>query len=253
MNKAGLMKNKLVEKDQIRMIVRNVSPNLVERLQMMNPKTFVDLYDDGLQAEEIENEKKKNTRGTETRNYPTGGTQQENTSRAVEVQAVQQPRKFSNFNQPLSKVLEHLVQKGLLQPITYSRTSNPKSPGYDPNSYCNFHQAIGHPTDTCIHLKHEIQDLIDSEKITDPKNPKNSFPNYRNVPPPINMMINSGVSEEEVLNFFENISLQTNENAPDASKQSQKGVKDLLGQPSGKFNYKVFYTNHLLLIFLLSQ
>ena len=48
MNKAGLMKNKLTEKDQVRMLVRNVSPNLVERLQMMNPKSFVDLYDDGL-------------------------------------------------------------------------------------------------------------------------------------------------------------------------------------------------------------
>ena len=62
MNKVGLMKNKLAEKDQVRMVVHNVSPNLVERLQMMNPKSFVDLYDDGLQAEEIENEKKKNTR-----------------------------------------------------------------------------------------------------------------------------------------------------------------------------------------------
>ena len=48
MNKAGLIKNKLVEKDQVRMIVRNVSPDRFERLQMMNPKTFVDLYDDGL-------------------------------------------------------------------------------------------------------------------------------------------------------------------------------------------------------------
>ena len=59
MNKAGLMKNKLAEKDQVRMIVRNVSPNLVEILQIMNPKSFVDLYDDGLQAEEIENKKKE--------------------------------------------------------------------------------------------------------------------------------------------------------------------------------------------------
>ena len=32
MNKAGLIKNKLAEKDQVRMVVRNVSPNLVERL-----------------------------------------------------------------------------------------------------------------------------------------------------------------------------------------------------------------------------
>ena len=89
MNKVGLIKNKLAEKDQVRMIVCNVSPNLVERLQMMNPKSFVDLYDDGLQVEEIENEKKKNTQNTRTRNYPSGGTQQENTSRAVEVQAIQ--------------------------------------------------------------------------------------------------------------------------------------------------------------------
>ena len=79
------MKNKMAEKDQVRMIVRNVSPNLVERLQMMNPKTFVDLYDDGLQAEEIENKKKKNTRSTRTKNYPTEGTQQENTSRVAKV------------------------------------------------------------------------------------------------------------------------------------------------------------------------
>ena len=43
MNKAGPMKNKLAEKDQLRMVVRNVSPNLVERLQIMNPKSFLDL------------------------------------------------------------------------------------------------------------------------------------------------------------------------------------------------------------------
>ena len=40
----------------------------------MNPKSFLDLYDDGLQAEEMENEKKKNARSTGARNYPTGGT-----------------------------------------------------------------------------------------------------------------------------------------------------------------------------------
>ena len=91
------------------MVVRNVLPNLVERLQMMNPKSFVDFYDDGLQAEEMENEKKKNTRSTGTRNYPTGGTQQENTSRVVEVQAVQkeilelQPASVKSSRAPSTK------------------------------------------------------------------------------------------------------------------------------------------------------
>ena len=41
----------------------------------MNPKTFVDLYDDGLQAEEIENEKKKKTRSAVWNNYKTRSTQ----------------------------------------------------------------------------------------------------------------------------------------------------------------------------------
>ena len=71
----------------------------------MNPKIFVDLYDDGLQAEKIENKKKKNTRSAGGKNYQTEDIQQENTSRVVEMLVVQQKRIFSNFNQPLSKVL----------------------------------------------------------------------------------------------------------------------------------------------------
>ena len=63
------------------------------------------------------------------------------------------------------------------------------------------------------------------------------------------MTINSGVSREEVLNSFEDINLQE---TPDAPKSAKK-VEDLLGQPSGKFDYKVFYSNHLHMIFLLSR
>ena len=99
-----------------------------------------------------------------------------------------------------------------------------------------------------MRLKHEIQNLIDSGKITDPEksnsNPNtktNPFPNYRNVPPPATMMINSEVSEEEMLNSFEDINLQTKEETPNAPKIDEK-MEDLLGQPSGKFDYKVFYS-----------
>ena len=188
---------------------------------MMNPMSFVDLYDDGLQAEEMENEKKKNIRSVGTRNYPTGGTQQENTSRAMEVHAVQQSRRFSNFNQPLSKVLERLMQRGLLQPLPNPNPPNPNTLDYNPNKHCKFHQNLKHSTDNCIRLKHEIQNLIDAGRIIDPENPStknNLFLNYQNVPPPATMIINLGVSEEEVLNSFENISLQTNENTLDATK-----------------------------------
>ena len=55
------------------------------------------------------------------------------------------------------------------------------------------------------------------------------------------MMINSRVSEEEVLNSFEDLNLPTNEEIPDVPKEVEK-IEDLLGQPSGKFDYKVFYS-----------
>ena len=51
------------------------------------------------------------------------------------------------------------------------------------------------------------------------------------------MTINSGVSKEEVLNSFEDMNLQEIPNAP----KSEEKVEDLLGQPSSKFDYKVFY------------
>ena len=54
-------------------------------------------------------------------------------------------------------------------------------------------------------------------------------------------MINSRISEEEVLNSFEDINLQTKEEISDAPKNDEK-VEDLLDQPLGKFDYKVFYS-----------
>ena len=83
--------------------------------------------------------KKKKVRNIRKKNYQTGGTQQGSTSQAMEVHAIQQSRRFSNFNQPLSKVLDRLIQKGLLKPLTISKPPNPNLPRFDPNSYCKFH------------------------------------------------------------------------------------------------------------------
>ena len=52
MNNADLMKNELIEEDQEEMIIWDILSNLVKRLQRMNLKMFVYLYN-GLQA--IEN------------------------------------------------------------------------------------------------------------------------------------------------------------------------------------------------------
>ena len=65
-----------------------------------------------------------------------------------------------------------------------------------------------------MRLKHEIQNLIDSGKITDPEksNPNqntktNPFLNHQNVPPPAETVTSLGISKEE---------------SPDASKNEEK-------------------------------
>ena len=152
----------------------------------------------------------------------------------MELHVVQQLRRVSNFNQPLSKFLERLIQKGLLWPLTFCKPLNLNVPGYDPNNYSKFYQVNGHPTDTCVCLKYEIQNIIDAEKIINPEksnqNPStknNLFPNYWNVPPLTTMMINSGVSEEEVLSSFKDLNFKTNEKSPDAPTDEEKVEKPL--------------------------
>ena len=93
------MPNKPSKRDQVRIITRNVPSTWVEKLQLMNPRNFVELYDDVLQVEEIESEKRKTTKAGSSRAH----TQ---STKVVEVNAVRTNRRFSNFNKPLSKVFE---------------------------------------------------------------------------------------------------------------------------------------------------
>ena len=44
-----------------------------------------------------------------------------------------------------------------------------------------------------------------------------------------------------MLNSFKELNLQINEESPDAPKDAEK-VENLLGKPSSKFDYKVFYS-----------
>ena len=101
--------------------------------------------------------------------------------------------------------MEKLIQKNLLRPLTLQRPL----PNADPKLFCKYHQTISHDTDTCIRLRHEIQNLIDKGKISDPENRKpntqnNPLPNYRNAPPPDApiLAIGTRLTEEQVFNSF---------------------------------------------------
>ena len=78
-------------------------------------------------------------------------------------------RRFSALGVPMTKILEKLKRRGLLEPLAPKPLPKPMPRYIDLDRYCRFHRQIGHDTDECTRLKHEIQDLIDAGKIPDPE------------------------------------------------------------------------------------
>ena len=77
-------------------------------------------------------------------------------------------RKFDELNMTLSKALEKLQAKGLLKPLDPKPITHPMPRSYNANAHCKYHQGVGHMTDKCFHLRHDIQDLIDRQVVIPP-------------------------------------------------------------------------------------
>ncbi|XP_057986706.1 uncharacterized protein LOC131171253 [Hevea brasiliensis] len=174
--KAMKMTNRPAEKDQVRLVVKSLQPSYYEKLCYYPLATFEQLYDAGVLVEDVLNNERKSYQPKRGGYQSAGNITGEN--KVIEVQTVSRtPRKFSQFNQPLSKVFERLKARGLLQPLAPRPPPNPLPPNYNANLYCQFHQTHGHDTDRCFRLKHEVQDLIDAKKIADPENRPNTRTN----------------------------------------------------------------------------
>ena len=100
-------------------------------------------------------------------------------------------------------------------------------PNANPKLYCKFHQTVGHDTDVCTRLRHEIQDLIDADKIIDPETCKpntqnNPLANYKNAPPPDTpvLLIGTGLTEEQVFNSFVNANTELPRTEPESLPQN---------------------------------
>ncbi|KAE8702521.1 hypothetical protein F3Y22_tig00110482pilonHSYRG00238 [Hibiscus syriacus] len=66
------------------------------------------------------------------------------------------------FQVPISDLLSPLIKNQYLTPRPLRMKTSPSAYGYDPNSACDFHMgALGHPTDKCIPLMEEIENLVD--------------------------------------------------------------------------------------------
>ncbi|KAF5934205.1 hypothetical protein HYC85_030376 [Camellia sinensis] len=208
------------DKDQIRMIVRNLQPKLMQKMIVLPFPTFSDLHEMGVQIEDalkqglIDNDREqpRRTFNRNTNAGPSGAT----TTRTSEVSMVttnpsprtmvatpfsgasrsnpqttkyppRNTRTFAPLYMPLSKALGVLIRKGHLKPLEPRPLPERLPAAHNPAKYCAFHQQHGHDTDLCFRLRHEVQDLIDNGVILPPVKPNvttNPLPTHNQPPPP---------------------------------------------------------------------
>ncbi|KAF5932854.1 hypothetical protein HYC85_029025 [Camellia sinensis] len=196
--KASMMTIRPTDKDQIRMIVRNLQPKLMQKMIVIPFPTFSDLHEMGVQIEDamkqglFDQEKEQPRRAfSRSSNASTSGDAAARSSDVGTVattvsktatpftgasgsssQGTKYPprvkRVFAPLYMPLSKALEALIQKGHLKPLEQRPLPDPITAKYDQTKYCAYHQQTGHDTDSCFRLRHDVQDLFDNGVIPAP-------------------------------------------------------------------------------------
>ena len=156
------MSNRPSEKDQVRMVMKNILPTyghqlapilrrlllicmmLVYKLRML---LIVDLL-----RRVVQNLKRSLGVGNSSNSGNNGG-------KTSEVHVVNVRREFTPLGMTLSQALEALSTKGFIKPLDLGRyTPNTSNPNYNASEYCKYQQSHGHFT--------------------------NPLPDYHTVPPP---------------------------------------------------------------------
>nr|POE62373.1 hypothetical protein CFP56_43958 [Quercus suber] len=146
-------------------------------------KTFVDLYDAGIQVEDAINSgliEKSDAKPQKKFGVRYSSNSDNNGGKTSEINAVNVRREFTLLGMTLSQALETLSTKGFIKPLDLRRyTPNTSAPNYNASEYCKYHQNHGHFTDKCNRLRHDIEDLIQSGKI---RKPPINLPNIKSNP-----------------------------------------------------------------------
>lgn len=199
--KASQMIDRPSEKEQMRIITRNLSPDFAKHLVVFQATAdFKTFYEAGLAVEEAiqsgifkEKELVPNTKQVYPDNTHTLFSENDHTqasfsstnqnfNQAMPISKVkaqtnhsQKPqRTLFQFSEPLSLIYERLLKSNHIKPLIPTPLPQ-KLPSYhNPNAFCAFHQMPGHATDECQRLHHRIQNLIDSKTIISPPTKTNT-------------------------------------------------------------------------------
>ncbi|XP_055806992.1 uncharacterized protein LOC129875775 [Solanum dulcamara] len=100
-------------------------------------------------------------------------------------------RIFTPLVESRTKLFERLRDAGIIHPIA-PKSADTSSRFFRADQICAYHSnSVGHDTETCVNLRHKIQDLIDREVVT----LQTATPNINNNPLPNHEGVNINVIE----------------------------------------------------------
>ncbi|KAH7836661.1 hypothetical protein Vadar_004049 [Vaccinium darrowii] len=198
--KASQMIDRPSEKEQMRIITKNLAPDFVKHLVVFQTTAdFRTFYEAGLAVEDAlrtgifeKGESAKPKRVYSGNSNTLFGTNQYSHTQAsssnskptktepinqIAAQPTRQARSFYQFPFPLTTVYQKLLEKDAIKPLEPREPPKILPPSHNPNAFCSYHQMPGHHTNNCIRLKHKVQDLIEDGTIPLPLKKPNTVSN----------------------------------------------------------------------------
>ncbi|XP_077252401.1 uncharacterized protein LOC143891751 [Tasmannia lanceolata] len=209
--KAAQMTNRPSEEDQIKIVVKNLSPQYYHFMATQYYSDFNHLIKTGTITEDalLKGSLAKSSFDPRNGKKPMVVSKPEVSNvvaahpmRRVVAETEQPmrkaPRHFDPLPYPLSVALKKLLRDKkitLLEP----KLPPPILPRYwREDQHCAYHQGTGHLTDNCMALRHKIQDMIEAKKIAVfmPNTTRNPLPAHAPRPPPT---VGAVFTEEPIL------------------------------------------------------
>ncbi|XP_077252695.1 uncharacterized protein LOC143892114 [Tasmannia lanceolata] len=210
--KAAQMTHRLSDEDQIKIVVKNLSPQYYHHMAIQYFLDFNHLIKTGTQIEDALAKGLKSRIPSDVREgkRPVMAPKEVHNVNYVRppprvVTEVRRPpmeqkppRHFDPLPYSLSVALKKLLKDRKIKLPDIKPPPNPLPRSWREDQFCDYHRNTGHITDRCLALKHQIQNMIDRKELSIelPNVTRNPLPTHA-MPPPSS--VNVICAEESII------------------------------------------------------
>ncbi|XP_077246055.1 uncharacterized protein LOC143885899 [Tasmannia lanceolata] len=205
------MTHRLPDEEQIKIVVKNLSPQYYHHMAIQYFLDFNHLIKTGTQIEDALSKGLRSRVPSDSREGKrpiVAPKEVHNMNTAPPARRVnfgegrperKEPRRFDPLPYSLSVALKKLLRDKKIELLEPREAPNPLPRYWRKDYYCEYHQGVGHLTDRCMALKHKIQDMIEAKKISveTPNVTRNPLPTHATPPPNVYAIL----TEEVVLDY----------------------------------------------------